>query len=111
WSWWSDNYFLRYFDVSKNQTDASVHTETQQLSFAEVMRLIQEGKEVPGVKKLDIQPSNQSIGFTAAALINPSVGRRGDGLQGHSRSDPGPSVFASGPCCSHLCNVWGSRRS
>ncbi|XP_022043668.1 uncharacterized protein LOC110946437 [Acanthochromis polyacanthus] len=48
------------FDVSKNQTDASVHTETQQLSFAEVMRLIQEGKEVPGVKKLDIQPSNQS---------------------------------------------------
>uniref|UniRef100_A0A3B5AEJ9 Peroxisomal membrane protein PEX14-like KPWE domain-containing protein n=1 Tax=Stegastes partitus TaxID=144197 RepID=A0A3B5AEJ9_9TELE len=46
---------------SKNQTaEASAHTETKQLSFAEVMRLIQEGKEVPGVKKLDIQPSNQS---------------------------------------------------
>uniref|UniRef100_A0A3P8U2R8 Peroxisomal membrane protein PEX14-like KPWE domain-containing protein n=1 Tax=Amphiprion percula TaxID=161767 RepID=A0A3P8U2R8_AMPPE len=44
----------------KNQTEASAHAETQQLSFAEVMRLIQEGKEVPGVKKLDIQPSNQS---------------------------------------------------
>uniref|UniRef100_A0A672IAK3 Peroxisomal membrane protein PEX14-like KPWE domain-containing protein n=1 Tax=Salarias fasciatus TaxID=181472 RepID=A0A672IAK3_SALFA len=34
--------------------------QTEQLSFAEVMRLIQEGKEVPGVTKLDVQPSNQS---------------------------------------------------
>uniref|UniRef100_A0A3B5PWU4 Peroxisomal membrane protein PEX14-like KPWE domain-containing protein n=1 Tax=Xiphophorus maculatus TaxID=8083 RepID=A0A3B5PWU4_XIPMA len=31
-----------------------------QLSFAEVMQLVQEGKEVPGVTKPDVQPSNQS---------------------------------------------------
>ncbi|RVE70870.1 hypothetical protein OJAV_G00069170 [Oryzias javanicus] len=31
-----------------------------QLSFAEVMRLVQEGKEVPGVTKLDVHASNQS---------------------------------------------------
>uniref|UniRef100_A0A3B5M6J9 Peroxisomal membrane protein PEX14-like KPWE domain-containing protein n=1 Tax=Xiphophorus couchianus TaxID=32473 RepID=A0A3B5M6J9_9TELE len=30
-----------------------------QLSFAEVMQLVQEGKEVPGVTKPDVQPSNQ----------------------------------------------------
>lgn len=35
-------------------------TEVTQLSFAEVMRLIQEGKEVPGALKLDIKPSNES---------------------------------------------------
>ncbi|CAN9515440.1 unnamed protein product [Ophioblennius macclurei] len=40
--------------------DASAQTQTEQLSFAEVMRLIQEGKEVPGVTKLDVQPCNQS---------------------------------------------------
>ncbi|CAL1606728.1 unnamed protein product [Knipowitschia caucasica] len=38
----------------------SVETEAAVLSFAEVMKLVQEGKEVPGVKKVDIQPSNQS---------------------------------------------------
>nr|XP_020473434.1 uncharacterized protein C6orf226 homolog [Monopterus albus] len=43
--------------VSKNQT---VKTEATKLSFAEVMRLVQEGKEVPGAIKLDIRPSNQS---------------------------------------------------
>uniref|UniRef100_A0A3P9MYH2 Peroxisomal membrane protein PEX14-like KPWE domain-containing protein n=1 Tax=Poecilia reticulata TaxID=8081 RepID=A0A3P9MYH2_POERE len=31
-----------------------------QLSFAEVMQLVQEGKEVPGVTEPDVQPSNQS---------------------------------------------------
>uniref|UniRef100_A0A3B3B8L9 Peroxisomal membrane protein PEX14-like KPWE domain-containing protein n=1 Tax=Oryzias melastigma TaxID=30732 RepID=A0A3B3B8L9_ORYME len=31
-----------------------------QLSFAEVMRLVQEGKEVPGVTKVDVHASNQS---------------------------------------------------
>ncbi|CAG03908.1 unnamed protein product [Tetraodon nigroviridis] len=30
------------------------------LSFAEVMQLVQEGKEVPGVTKMDVQPTNQS---------------------------------------------------
>lgn len=34
--------------------------ETTQLSFAEVMRLVQEGKEVPGVKRLEVKASNQS---------------------------------------------------
>uniref|UniRef100_A0A3Q2DES1 Peroxisomal membrane protein PEX14-like KPWE domain-containing protein n=1 Tax=Cyprinodon variegatus TaxID=28743 RepID=A0A3Q2DES1_CYPVA len=38
----------------------SAATETQQLSFAEVMQLVQEGKEIPGVMKVDVQPSNQS---------------------------------------------------
>lgn len=48
-------------DTSKNQTtETSAETEPKQLSFAEVMRLVQEGKEVPGVAKLDIQPTNQS---------------------------------------------------
>lgn len=31
-----------------------------QLSFAEVMQLVQEGKEVPGVAKMDVKPTNQS---------------------------------------------------
>ncbi|KAM7411408.1 hypothetical protein PAMA_021412 [Pampus argenteus] len=48
-------------DISKNQTtEMSAETQAKQLSFAEVMRLVQEGKEVPGVTKLDIQPTNQS---------------------------------------------------
>ncbi|XP_035996957.1 uncharacterized protein LOC105935191 [Fundulus heteroclitus] len=34
--------------------------EANRLSFAEVMQLVQEGKEVPGVTKPDVQPSNQS---------------------------------------------------
>uniref|UniRef100_A0A671VJD3 Peroxisomal membrane protein PEX14-like KPWE domain-containing protein n=1 Tax=Sparus aurata TaxID=8175 RepID=A0A671VJD3_SPAAU len=41
-------------------SETSAQTEATQLSFAEVMRLVQEGKEVPGVKKLDIKPTNQS---------------------------------------------------
>ncbi|XP_013878145.1 uncharacterized protein LOC106527709 [Austrofundulus limnaeus] len=45
---------------SENQTETSAHPETKQLSFAEVLQLVQEGKEVPGVTKLDIKPSNQS---------------------------------------------------
>ncbi|CAJ1084630.1 uncharacterized protein C6orf226 homolog [Xyrichtys novacula] len=48
-------------DVNKTQTaETSTETETTQLSFAEVMKLVQEGKEVPGAKKLDIKPTNQS---------------------------------------------------
>lgn len=48
-------------DTRNNQTaETSAETEATQLSFAEVMRLVQEGKEVPGVKKLDIKPTNQS---------------------------------------------------
>lgn len=47
-------------DISENQTETCGHMETKQLSFAEVMQLVQEGKEVPGVKKLDIRASNQS---------------------------------------------------
>uniref|UniRef100_A0A3B5KL05 Peroxisomal membrane protein PEX14-like KPWE domain-containing protein n=1 Tax=Takifugu rubripes TaxID=31033 RepID=A0A3B5KL05_TAKRU len=35
-------------------------TEGTQLSFAEVMQLVQEGKEVPGVRKLEVKPSYQS---------------------------------------------------
>lgn len=42
------------------ETPAEAETEVTQLSFAEVMRLIQEGQEVPGALKLDIKPSNQS---------------------------------------------------
>lgn len=48
-------------DVTNNKnTETSTDMGAAQLSFAEVMRLVQEGKEVPGVAKLDIQPSNQS---------------------------------------------------
>ncbi|TKS76827.1 hypothetical protein D9C73_010917 [Collichthys lucidus] len=49
-------------DISSNQTaETSAETEaTQQLSFAEVMRLVQEGKEVPGAKKMDVKPTNQN---------------------------------------------------
>uniref|UniRef100_A0A3Q2XQ11 Peroxisomal membrane protein PEX14-like KPWE domain-containing protein n=1 Tax=Hippocampus comes TaxID=109280 RepID=A0A3Q2XQ11_HIPCM len=35
-------------------------SQVKSLSFAEVMRLVQEGKDVPGVRKVDIQASNQS---------------------------------------------------
>eukprot|EP00066_Takifugu_rubripes_P011790 XP_011601056.1 PREDICTED: uncharacterized protein C6orf226 homolog [Takifugu rubripes] len=45
--------------VSSSQT-AQAATEGTQLSFAEVMQLVQEGKEVPGVRKLEVKPSNQS---------------------------------------------------
>ncbi|XP_077369410.1 uncharacterized protein LOC144013917 [Festucalex cinctus] len=34
--------------------------EVKSLSFAEVMRLVQEGKDVPGVTKVDIQANNLS---------------------------------------------------
>nr|XP_029995868.1 uncharacterized protein C6orf226 homolog [Sphaeramia orbicularis] len=47
-------------DNGDQAAEAPAQTETQQLSFAEVMRLVQEGKDVPGALKLDIQPSNQS---------------------------------------------------
>lgn len=42
---------------------------------------------------------------------NPSTGRRGVGWLRRSRTDPGPSAFDPGPCCSHLCSVWENRRS
>uniref|UniRef100_A0A1A8EL86 Uncharacterized protein n=2 Tax=Nothobranchius korthausae TaxID=1143690 RepID=A0A1A8EL86_9TELE len=42
------------------RTETSANTQTTHLSFAEVMQLVQEGKEVPGVSKLDIEPCNQS---------------------------------------------------
>lgn len=45
---------------SELTAETSEPTETKQLSFAEVMRLVQEGKEVPGVTKVDIQPSNRN---------------------------------------------------
>ncbi|XP_076597672.1 uncharacterized protein LOC143327291 [Chaetodon auriga] len=48
-------------DLSTRQAaETSAETEATQLSFAEVMRLVQEGKEVPGVTKVDIKPTNQS---------------------------------------------------
>ncbi|XP_014840607.1 PREDICTED: uncharacterized protein C6orf226 homolog [Poecilia mexicana] len=47
-------------DPDSNETETSADGETKQLSFAEVMQLVQEGKEVPGVTKPDVQPSNQS---------------------------------------------------
>lgn len=48
-------------DGSKGHADVtSAGAEVTQLSFAEVMQCIQEGREIPGVKKLDITPSNQS---------------------------------------------------
>lgn len=34
--------------------------EGTQLSFAEVMQLVQEGQEVPGLTKMDVKPTNQS---------------------------------------------------
>nr|XP_029362507.1 uncharacterized protein C6orf226 homolog [Echeneis naucrates] len=47
--------------VGEDQSSGtSAETELQQLSFSEVMQLIQEGKEVPGTVKLDIRPSNQN---------------------------------------------------
>nr|XP_029912223.1 uncharacterized protein C6orf226 homolog [Myripristis murdjan] len=55
-------------DCSVASSDCSISTKTEdtcadtaapQLSFEEVMRLVQAGEEVPGVTKLDIQPSNQ----------------------------------------------------
>lgn len=48
-------------EIITNQTaGVSAETEVKQLSFAEVMQLVQEGKEVPGTKKLDVKPTNQS---------------------------------------------------
>ncbi|KAK9515047.1 hypothetical protein VZT92_025718 [Zoarces viviparus] len=48
-------------EISENQTaGTSAETEVKPLSFAEVMRLVQEGKEVPGAAKPDITPTNQS---------------------------------------------------
>ncbi|KAF6721251.1 uncharacterized protein FQA47_021529 [Oryzias melastigma] len=50
----------------KDQTGLQSEDQTRgacvasQLSFAEVMRLVQEGKEVPGVTKVDVHASNQS---------------------------------------------------
>lgn len=45
-------------------TDQAAFSQTSaegtQLSFSEVMQLVQEGKEVPGVTKLDVKPTNQS---------------------------------------------------
>lgn len=46
--------------AGRDQAAATTSEEGDQLSFAEVMRLVQEGKEVPGVRKLDIKPTNQS---------------------------------------------------
>lgn len=45
--------------VCSSQT-AQASAEGTRLSFAEVMQLVQEGKEVPGVRKLDVKPTNQS---------------------------------------------------
>lgn len=44
----------------KQTAESCGEAETTQLSFAEVMRLVQEGKEVPGVKRLEVKPSNLS---------------------------------------------------
>lgn len=44
----------------KQTAESYAEAETTQLSFAEVMRLVQEGKEVPGVKRLEVKPSNQT---------------------------------------------------
>lgn len=47
--------------VSNNLTSqTSAETQAMPLSFVEVMRLVQEGKEVPGVTKVDVEPTNQS---------------------------------------------------
>uniref|UniRef100_A0A3P9HC32 Peroxisomal membrane protein PEX14-like KPWE domain-containing protein n=1 Tax=Oryzias latipes TaxID=8090 RepID=A0A3P9HC32_ORYLA len=45
----------------RNQSRGTCNdSQSRQLSFAEVMQLVQEGKEVPGVTKLDVHASNQS---------------------------------------------------
>ncbi|XP_046726815.1 uncharacterized protein LOC124399718 isoform X2 [Silurus meridionalis] len=42
------------------QTDMEAKSaQNIQLSFAEVFQMIQEGKEIPGLQKLDIKPCNQ----------------------------------------------------
>uniref|UniRef100_A0A3Q3WRW0 Peroxisomal membrane protein PEX14-like KPWE domain-containing protein n=1 Tax=Mola mola TaxID=94237 RepID=A0A3Q3WRW0_MOLML len=47
--------------VGNNLTSqTSAETQAMPLSFVEVMRLVQEGKEVPGVTKVDVEPTNQS---------------------------------------------------
>lgn len=46
--------------LEERAAESCVGAETTQLSFAEVMRLVQEGKEVPGVERLEVKPSNQS---------------------------------------------------
>ncbi|XP_061529973.1 uncharacterized protein C6orf226 homolog [Phycodurus eques] len=40
--------------------EKSEESQGKSLSFAEVMRLVQEGQEVPGVTKVEIQASNQT---------------------------------------------------
>lgn len=46
---------------STNQTaQTSAEAEESPLTFAEVMLLVQQGKEVPGVTKVDVKPTNQS---------------------------------------------------
>ncbi|KAI3357477.1 hypothetical protein L3Q82_015892 [Scortum barcoo] len=52
----TDQRTLSDSDASENQTE----TEETQLSFAEVMRLVQEGKEVPGATTVDVRPTNQN---------------------------------------------------
>lgn len=46
--------------VLLSQTDMEADSaQDAQLSFAEVFRMIQAGKEIPGLQKLDIKPCNQ----------------------------------------------------
>lgn len=47
-------------DSEGETTEKSEESQVKSLSFAEVMRLVQEGKDVPGVTKVDIQAINQS---------------------------------------------------
>ncbi|KAK7877915.1 hypothetical protein WMY93_031444 [Mugilogobius chulae] len=100
--------FHNQFHILKEEetSEGRAETETVNLTFAEVMKLVQEGKEVPGVKKLDIQPTNQDPAPSRLQRIqkpwekslhsqcrirtrnSPLVERKDGGSQGHSRNGP-----------------------
>lgn len=57
---WSSSSRVTQLDQRSLPGSGSGETEAMPLSFAEVMRLVQEGKAVPGVTKLDVEPTNQT---------------------------------------------------
>uniref|UniRef100_A0A3Q1BW31 Peroxisomal membrane protein PEX14-like KPWE domain-containing protein n=1 Tax=Amphiprion ocellaris TaxID=80972 RepID=A0A3Q1BW31_AMPOC len=76
-----------------------------------VMRLIQEGKEVPGVKKLDIQPSNQSPTPSQMVRILKPWETASENMQTPCRKIPGkpgrePGIFLlQGESANHYATV------
>ncbi|XP_029282590.1 uncharacterized protein LOC115004968 [Cottoperca gobio] len=60
WSCASPRGTARDCDTTDTRTEPSADTQQKQLSFAEVMRLVQDGQEVPGGAKLEVKPTNQN---------------------------------------------------